>query len=199
MKTKRKVTIMMCLLWTILITGIAGCGKKGNIQEEQTEYSIYSNQIERSTEPDSGQIIKVETGTGDVFDITINNKKTNVLSYDQTANSISVCSDKGDLLQTGNFLSEKKYAEYYNVVIKNCNIIQEGEDANVRYIFYSYPSSGKSVVYEILGWIIGSNSGLVMKGNDDKDETLDIFTDLYFNVMETDQMNEYYIFSPPSN
>ena len=78
------------LLWTILITGIAGCGKKGNIQEEQTEYSIYSNQIERSTEPDSGQIIKVETGTGDVFDITINNKKTNVLSYDQTANSISV-------------------------------------------------------------------------------------------------------------
>ena len=110
-----------------------------------------------------------------------------------------MCSDKGDLLQTGNFLSEKKYAEYYNVVIKNCNIIQEGEDANVRYIFYSYPSSEKSVVYEILGWIVGSNSGLVMKGNDDKDETLDIFTDLYFNVMETDQMNEYYIFSPPSN
>ncbi len=57
MKTKRKVTIMMCLLWTILITGIAGCGKKENIQEEQTEYSIYSSQIERSTEPDSGQII----------------------------------------------------------------------------------------------------------------------------------------------
>ena len=50
-------------------------GKRKNIQEEQTEYSIYSSQIERSTEPDSGQIIKVETETGDIFDITINNKK----------------------------------------------------------------------------------------------------------------------------
>ena len=75
----QKVKIMTGLIGLMMIGAVAGCSKSDN--NEPTTESVLSLQQERTDDIDSGQVLDVSSDTGDVFHITINNKRTNTISY----------------------------------------------------------------------------------------------------------------------
>lgn len=197
--------ILMLLFIIFVGSMLTGCKKNdkptGDKISETTEYNIYAYSTERTEDTSSGQYMIIMSSVGDEFSVSINNKKTNTLSYDETDGVISIINEDGKILQSGCLLNTRWYKEYYDTVTNECNIICNGSSANVDYIFYSYTineNDNDKVMYEFLGWIIGSNTGIVWEGGSDESDALDLFSDLWFTVETTDQTDNNFIIDPDS-
>lgn len=197
-KFKKLSVLFACV--TVILTGCSKNKKEVNEEtKETTEYSIYVETTERTTDELSGQYMVITSDIGDEFNVSINNKKTNTLSYNEADGVISINSESGEVLQSGCFLNTRWYKEYYDAVTNECNIISYGSSANVDYIFYSYTiteNNNEKTMYEFLGWIIGSNTGIVWEAGNNEDEALRLFSDLWFEVKTTDQQDEYFVTDP---
>lgn len=193
----------LSMLFVFVMVMFAGCGENerevNDGTKETTEYSIYAETIERTTDEASGQYIAITSSVGDEFNVSINNKKANTLSYNESDEVISIHNENNEVLQSGCFLNASWYKKYYNAVTDECNIISYGSSANVDYIFYSYTiteNNNEKTMYEFLGWIIGSNTGIVWEAGNNEDEALILFSDLWFEVKTTDQQDEYFVIDP---
>lgn len=199
---KKKIITMLLLIMCLSMT-LVGCGKKDKTTTEDvtTEYSIYANSTERTEDESSGQYLVVTSNVGDEFNVSINNKKTNTISFDESNGVISLNNENGDILQSGCFLNARWYKEYYDAITTECNILSYGSSANIDYIFYSYiinENGNEKTMYEFLGWIIGSNTGIVWEAGNNETEALDLFSDLWFEVETTDQKDEFFVIDPNS-
>ena len=190
----QKVKIMTGLIGLMMIGAVVGCSKSDN--NEPTTESVLSLQQERTDDIDSGQVLDVSSDTGDVFHITINNKRTNTISYNNTDKTLSIIDDKEQKLGTGCFLTAKWYKKYYDAVNQDCKILGSDSTSNINYIYYSYENSTGEEVNEILGWIIGSNTGFVFESTQDMTDVRDCFSDLWFEINETDQQDNNFILDP---
>lgn len=195
---RKKLLIMgvLAVASAAMMTGCKQSGSKGTTEEATTE-NVLSLQTERSDDVETGQVLEITTTSGDVIKATINNKKTNTLVYDSSDDSMTIKDESGNTLGRGSFLTARWYKKYYDAVTADCEIIEEAaHDANVYYMFYSYPGEDGDTVYEMLGWIEGSNSAFVYESTQDEDSTKDIFKDLWFEVEDTDQENGNYVANP---
>lgn len=190
----QKVKIMTGLIGLMMIGAVVGCSKSDN--NEPTTESVLSLQQERTDDIDSGQVLDVSSDTGDVFHITINNKRTNTISYNNTDKTLSIIDDKEQKLGTGCFITAKWYKKYYDAVNQDCKILGSDSTSNINYIYYSYENSTGEEVNEILGWIIGSNTGFVFESTQDMTDVRDCFSDLWFEINETDQQDNNFILDP---
>ena len=127
-----------------------------------------------------------------------------------TGDTISVTSDykmqssgdefaftKGkDTVMTGILLSDKDYTAYFDTAYTDgaCKIIDKGKDKGLEYIYYTY-TKGDDITYEYLGWIVGSNTGVLLEGGDSKSLTSDVFDTVFVSVKDTEKDNDY-VYTP---
>ena len=71
--------------------------------------------------------------------------------------------------------------------------VDDGAINGVKYTMISFVNQGEKT-YEIIGWIEGSNTGLLFDGTTSKSKTLDAFSCLTFEIKETDQEDEDYYY-----
>lgn len=127
-----------------------------------------------------------------------------------TGDTISVTSDykmqssgdefaftKGkDTVMTGILLSDKDYTAYFDTAYTDgaCKIIDKGKDKGLEYIYYTY-TKGDDITYEYLGWIVGSNTGVLLEGGDSKSLTSNVFDTVSVSVKDTEKDNDY-VYTP---
>ena len=194
----KKSVFVACMIGVMSICAVltSGCQKKDESNTEATTEDILSLQQKRTDNVKSGQVFDMTSDSGDVIHVTINNKRSNKIAYNETERTFEVVDEDDTILGKGYFLTEKYYKQYHKTVEKECEIIGEDFFCNVKYMYFSYTNTNGEKVNEILGWIKGSNSGVVFESTEDMASAQDYFTDINFNVTETDQSNSEYICEP---
>lgn len=92
--------------------------------------------------------------------------------------------------------SMEDYAEIVHEALKNgtqdIEFEEDGQIDNIKYVLVSFEQDDK-IVYEIIGWIIGSDTGIVADIYGAKSFAKEIIETLKFKVKKTEQANtDYY-------
>ena len=101
--------------------------------------------------------------------------------------------------------SEETLNDYIGIVLTaletntyDMTIVDNGTINGVKYTLVSF-DNGDGKTYEIIGWIQGSNTGLVLDGYISKDETIKAFSALTFEIKSTEQEDEKYYYKNINN
>lgn len=194
----KKNVFVACMIGVMSMCTVltSSCQKKDESSTEATTEDVLSLQQERTDNIKSGQVFDMVSDSGDVIHVTINNKRSNRIEYNESERTFKVVDENEKNLGKGYFLTEKYYKQYYKTVKKECEVIGDNFFCNVKYMYFSYTNTDGEKVNEILGWIKGSNSGVVFESTKDMSNVQDYFTDINFDVTETDQTNSEYICDP---
>lgn len=190
-----KNLVIIAIFGTSLLP-LSGCGNSTENTESSDTEDVIAESIVRDDNPENKQILKVTTESGDVIEITINNKKTNIITYDEESGTMYIESENGTELGRCSFLTAKFYKEYYDSTAADSKLVTRAQDANVLYMLRTVANSSDIDSYEILGWITGSNTAVVYESSQDEEEMMDVFTDLWFYPEITDMDDEYYAVFP---
>ena len=171
MKIKLKIIVVSVFMAVFML----GCGA------EKKETSIVLN-------VDTGDTIKLSLSTDDGHD----------MKFDTGTSILSVSDGDGATLVRGIFVPQNSYALYYETAYtdQRCRIVEEGEMNGLSYILYSY-DDGTGKKSECIGWIKGSNAGVVFESEVmDVEATRTLIGKIGFSVDHTVQVNPDYVYAP---
>lgn len=145
--------------------------------------------------------IVLNVDTGDSISVSLDTSDGNKMEFDKEKNIINIRDAEAEgepITARSIFVPQESYALYYETAYSDtrCIIIDEGESNGIAYTFYSY-NDGNRVNYECIGWVTGTNTGVVMESTVlGEEESKLLFGKLSFEAKETGQQNEGYIYEP---
>lgn len=146
--------------------------------------------------------VSLDVDTGDSVRISIPENEEYEISFDKEKSIINISGGgEGDVLVQGIFVPQNSYSLYYETAYTDsrCSISEEGRDNGISYTYYIYEENGESRC-EYIGWIIGSNTGVVFESTVlDEESCISLMKKLSFSVQSTSQKNGEYCFVPDIN
>lgn len=153
----------------------------------------------------TGTAVSLSVDTGDSIRITIDSD-IHKISFDKEKSVVSIAErkEKGEkeedaaVLMRGIFVPQNSYSLYYKTAYTDsrCSIVESGDGNGIAYTYYTY-DSGEKINCEYIGWIKGSNTGVVFESTVMKPEAcMELVKTLSFSVDSTNQANEEYVYVP---
>ena len=140
-----------------------------------TACSLTGGNKAQSIETDAGDKIKVSCDTSDGLSMNWNKDKE----------ILTVKDGKDDALELV-FVDEDKIEEYCEEASGEVEVKTTDEHDGVVYTLFASEDDDDEKHY-IVGWIVGSDSGIIAEGTDSKKGTLNAFKALEFEIEDTDQ------------
>lgn len=150
----------------------------------------------------SAAILPVTLENGDSFNIKMKSDSQMLsLTYDKDKDDLlKLCdSDENEVL-VGAFLDDDSFEDYVETLISsyedglsNIKFLDAGEHNGIEYVLISFKNPSEEKTYEIVGWIVGSNTGVLLDGSESKSETVKLFKSLTFKISETEQTKSKYV------
>lgn len=153
----------------------------------------------------TGTAVSLSVDTGDSVKITIESD-SHKISFDKEKSVVSIAErkEKGEneedaaVLMHGIFVPQNSYSLYYKTAYTDsrCSVVENGDGNGIAYTYYTY-DSGEKVNCEYIGWIKGSNTGVVFESTVMEPEScMELVKTLSFSVDSTNQANEEYVYVP---
>ena len=99
------------------------------------------------------------------------------------------------------FLSKNAMNNYLNLMIVELSekepmitILDEGYTNDITYALISFDNENGGTTYEIIGWIVGTNTGILMDSFESEDAAMEWFDSLNLELLKTNQTNKKYSF-----
>lgn len=145
----------------------------------------------------SYQVVTINVETGDTFAATIATK-SHVWEIGMDKNIFCVSENDDTKLQCM-FMTEPAFINYVCNVdnylsngSQDMQFIDQGEINGLRYVIVSFADGQGTKTYEVIGWIIGSNTGIVGDCTESEDMMRELLESLTFKIKKTQQNNELY-------
>ena len=146
--------------------------------------------------------LPVSLKNGDSFNVKMKSDSQMLsLTYNKDDNNLlQLCDDEENELLVGAFLDEEIFKTYVEAIISSykkslsdIKILDKGKYKGVEYVIISFKNPSEEKTYEIIGWIVGSNTGILIDGFESETETMRMFKNLTFKISETEQSQSKYI------
>lgn len=147
---------------------------------------------------DKTKSLTLNVDTGDSVKVGINMKQGNDISFDKEKNIINISDKDGKVPAQGIFVPQKSYSLYYETAYTDdrCSIKDSGRRNGIAYTYYTYNNNGE-INCEFIGWIIGSNTGIVFESTTlSEEDGQELFRLLQFSTDKTEQVNAEYAYEP---
>lgn len=150
--------------------------------------------------------LKIQLSNGDSFKIKMSSNSRNLtLILDEEDNNLLKLYDNDEVVLLCAFQSHEILEEYVGLVISELEsgsdivrIEDSGEINGVKYTLISFEDEYGTRTYEVIGWIVGSNTGIIADG-EFKNKTLELFETLTFKIKNTTQSEANYCFKNIDN
>lgn len=142
--------------------------------------------------------ITLNVDTGDSVKLTLDTSEDNKIAFDKETSIINISDAEDNIVLQGIFVPQNSYSLYYETAYTDnrCDIISTGKGYGLSYTYYTY-NDGNNINCEYIGWIIGTNSGVVFESTTlSTDDCWDLLEKLSFSVSKTEQVNEEYAYEP---
>ena len=151
-------------------------------------------------------VLRIQLTHGDYFKVKmISNYRDLTLKFDKDDNNLLKLYDDADVVLLCAFQTHESLGDYLEIVISELEsnggvvkIEESGEVNGVKYTLISFENENGYRTYEIIGWIVGTNTGIIADG-EFKNETLKLFGTLKFKISRTEQTNADYYFKNIDN
>ena len=180
-KLKRFLLLMTTLIITASI--LTGCGSSSSETEETKETQAAAKELD------------ISTSTGDSLTIICQNTGEDTISFNKEVSAITYFNDDESAKAQALLLTEDLYKQYADSLKKSGTLIGPYEDNGVKTSLYSCKISGDDY-YVYLGWITGSNTGIIFESTSSQDEAAEEFGRISFKVNKTEQKDESYVYTP---
>ena len=178
---KRFLLLMTTLIIATYI--LVGCGNPSSETEETKETQAAAKELD------------ISTSTGDSLTIICQNTGEDTISFNKEVSAITYFNDDESAKAQALLLTEDLYKQYADSLKKSGTLIGPYEDNGVKTSLYSCKISGDDY-YVYLGWIIGSNTGIIFESTNSQDEAAEEFGRISFKVNKTEQKDKSYVYTP---
>ena len=190
MRVRKKIISM--LLAIVMISSLTGCGMIKDVFSKIPTTSSMSLTLNVET----GDAIKITMDTSTGYKMTFDNNESMFNIYEKE-------SENSDPIMQGIFMTTDSFNEYYNIVysLTHGNVVGTGSNDTMKYTILVYDDEEmENPTSEFMGWVKGSNTGVVFESMVLPTKTAeDIFKLLTFEVESTEQSDKDYIVEPYTN
>jgi hypothetical protein len=144
---------------------------------------------------ESSLSLTIGVETGDKIKVKLDTSDDLSMKWDKNENVLKV-SDDDRLVLSMYFSDASHLTEWIDGATGATNVdVKEngsGNGTKRSIVFVDSADDGVESASYIVAWIVGSNTGLIVKGTDSNAETKEVFESLTFSIESTDQDDEYY-------
>ena len=133
----------------------------------------------------SNKALTMDVETGDKIKVACDTSDGYSMKWDKEDDIMTVSEDKDTVLELI-FADEDHIEEYCEAANGEVEVKDSDEHGGVVYTLFAAEDDDEEK-YFIVGWIVGSDTGIIAEGTDSKKETQNAFKALTFTVEDTDQ------------
>lgn len=145
--------------------------------------------------------ITLNVDTGDSISMSLDTTDGHKIEFDKEKSIVNLCAKDGkeeSIVARGIFVPKESYALYFDTAYTDsrCIVLEEGKGNGIAYTFYSY-QDGEKTNYEYIGWVVGTNTGVVMESTVlGKEDSFSLFQKVSAEAKKTEQPNVDYVYEP---
>lgn len=133
----------------------------------------------------SNKALTMDVETGDKIKVECDTSDGLSMKWDKEDNIMTVKEDKDTVLELV-FADEDHIEEYCEAASGEVDVKDTDEENGVVYTLFAAEDDDEEKFF-IVGWIVGSDTGIIAEGTDSKKDTMNAFEALTFTVEDTDQ------------
>jgi hypothetical protein len=126
--------------------------------------------------------------TGDSIEIKLDTSDDLSMRWDESESTMHV-KDGDDEILLVIFAGKGLMKECLEGVEGKVKVKDTGSNNGTKYSLFAYDDDDK---HYIVGWVVGSDTGIIIEGSDSQKDTMNAFEAMSFAVVDTDQDDEYY-------
>ncbi len=182
--------VLECITFEPIKTG------QGN---EHYYYEKVEEIDELLSEPNNS--IALDFATDDELNVSIDSDENINLTYNEENDYLLRVYEDEELDVIIGFMDKDAIDSYCSSIedgISNdeeIEVIESGQVNNVMYTLITYETSDGNTVYEMIGWVIGSNIGFLADGYESERQFMKTMESISFEIEDTKQRDEEYYFN----